>query len=159
MKNRKMIVARMTAQVLVASFLVTGVFCFLSSTTQAEVPPRKADELKADAKLIVTGKVRRVKRTRSSNREGVVKRNYAITVDVIEVEKGSVANNKRQVIARGFRVTKTPSGWAGPSGHYRGPNQTRLSVLKTGSKVRLFLTVKENGTYEILLPNGFEPLQ
>ena len=159
MKSGTTISRRSAAQVLVAGLLLTGVFCFFSPATQAEIPLRKSDELKADAKLIVTGQVRRVKRTRSTDRQGVVKRNYTFTIDVSKVEKGSVADNKSQIAVHGFLVLRTPRGFAGPSGHYRGENEQRLSVLKLRSKVRLYLTVNEDGNYEILLPNGFEPLR
>jgi len=145
--------------ILAASFVLTGLSWCLSPPTQAEVPPRKLEDLKKDADLIIVGKVRNSKRSRSTTQQGIVSRNYYITVNVTETEKGGLADGKTQLIARGYTVTKRPPGNVGASGHYTTEKRQRLSVLRSGSKVRMYLTKRPDGTYDILRPNGFEPLK
>ena len=150
---------RTLTHLLAASFLPTGLSWSLSPQVQAEVPPRKLEDLKKDANLIIVGKLRNSKRSRSSDQQGIVSRNYYITVNVTETEKGALADGKTQLIARGHTVIKRPPGNIGGSGHFTTEKRQRLSVLRSGSKVRMYLTKRPDGTYDILQPNGFEPLK
>ena len=150
---------RTLTHLLAASFLLTGLSWSLSPQAQAELPTRKLEDLKKDADLIIVGKVRNSKRSRSTTQEGIVSRNYYITVNVTETEKGALADGKTQLIARGHTVTKRPPGNVGSSGHFTTEKRRRLSVLRSGSKVRMYLTKRPDGTYDILAPNGFEPLK
>ena len=150
---------RTLTHLLAASFLLTGLSWSLSPQAQAELPTRKLEDLKKDAELIVVGKVRSIKRSRSVTGERIVSRHYYITINVSETEKGTIADGKTQVIARGHTVIKRPAGNIGGSGHFTTENRKRLSVLRSGSKVRMYLTKRPDGTYDILAPNGFEPLK
>jgi len=150
---------RMFTHLLAASFLITGLSWSLSPQAKAEAPTQKVEELKRDAELIVVGKVRSVKRSRSATREGLVTRHYYITVNVSETEKGALADGKTQLIARGHTVIKRPRGNIGASGHFTAGDRKRLSVLRSGSRVRMYLTKRPDRTYDILRPNGFEPLK
>ncbi len=150
---------RMFTHFLAASFLLTGLSWCISPQAQAELPTRKLEDLQKDAELIIVGKVRNMKRSRSSTQEGIVTRHYYITVNVSETEKGTIADGKTQVIARGHTVIKRPLGNVGASGHFTTEDRKRLSVLRSGSKVRMYLTKRTDGTYDILRPNGFEPLK
>lgn len=150
---------RMFTHLLAASFLLTGLSWSLSPQAQAELPTQKLEDLKKNADLVIVGKVRNSKRSRSTTREGFVTRHYYITVNVSETEKGAVADGKTQLIARGHTVIKRPPGNIGGSGHFTTEKQQRLSVLRSGSKVRMYLTKRPDGTYDILPPNGFEPLK
>jgi len=150
---------RLLSHLLAASFLLTGLSWCLSPQAQAELPTRKLEDLKKDAELIIVGKVRTTKRSRSSTREGIVTRHYYITVNVSETEKGNLADGGSQIIARGHTVIKRPVGNVGSSGHFTAEDGKRLSVLRSGSKVRMYLTKRTDGTYDILRPNGFEPLK
>ena len=145
--------------ILAATLLVTGLCWSLAPTAHAEVPPRKLEDLKKTADLIVVGKVRGNKRVRTTDGEGVVTRNYLVTVQVTTTEKGTVTAPKNQIITRGYHVIKIPTGWAGPSGHYTTDKEKRLSVLRNGSRVRMYLTKRPDTTYDIIRPNGFEPLR
>ena len=144
---------------LAATFLVTGLCCSLASTARAEVPPRKLEDLKKTADLIIVGKVRGIKRVRREDGQGVVTRDYLITVNVTETEKGTVTTRKNQIVTRGYTVITRPAGNVGASGHYTTDKMQRLSVLKNGSRVRMYLTKRPDTTYDIIRPNGFEPLR
>ena len=148
-----------TVRIILSSLLLTGACWLFCPVSQAEVPPRTLEDLQKEADVIVTGKVRRIKRSRSTDSAKTVRRHYTITVNVNRVEKGSAIANDRQVVAHGYQVIGSILGWAGATGQYRGPNKQRLSVLRFGSPVRLYLKAKRDGTYDIVLPNGFEPLK
>ena len=150
---------RTLTHLLAASFLLTGLSWSLSPQAQAELPTQKLEDLKKDADLIVVGKVRNMKRSRSATREGIVTRHYYITVNVSETEKGALADGKTQLVARGHTVIKRPPGNVGGSGHFTTESRKRLSVLRSGSRVRMYLSKRPDGTYDILPPNGFEPLK
>jgi hypothetical protein len=145
--------------ILAATFLVTGLCCSLAPTAHAEVPPRKLEDLKKTADLIVLGKVRGVKRVRREDGQGTVTRDYLITVNVTETEKGTVTTRKNQIVTRGYTVLTRPDGNVGPSGHYTTDKMQRLSILKNGSRVRMYLTKRPDTTYDIIRPNGFELLR
>ena len=159
MKTRPILSTRTSTRVLVSGLLLMAISWLYSPATQAEVPLRNSAQLVKDAELTINGKVRNIKRRRSANGEGTVYRNYAITVNVNETEKGTIAENKKSIVVRGYTVIKQARGVIGGSGHFRTQDRQRLSVLRSGSRVRLYLTAKEDGTYDILLPNGFEPLR
>ena len=156
--SRKPFTATLTA-ILAATFLVTGLCWPLAPTARAEVPPRKLEDLKKTADLIVLGKVRGVKRVRREDGQGIVTRDYLITVNVTETEKGTVTTRKNQIVTRGHTVLTRPAGNVGPSGHYTTDKMQRLSVLKNGSRVRMYLTKRPDTTYDIIRPNGFELLR
>lgn len=144
---------------LATTILAFSISVYHAPDAQAEVPPRKVEDLKETADLIIIGKVRGNKRVRSTDGEGVVTRHYLVTVQVTATEKGRVTAPGNQVITRGYQVLKTPTNWAGPSGHYTTDKEKRLSVLRNGSRVRMYLTKRPDNTYDIIRPNGFEPLR
>jgi len=147
---------RCTAHALLTGLLLAG-FCWIgNSTVQAEVPPRSQENLVQEADLIVTGTVRSVRTTLSRDNQGQTFRNYHLMVKINTVTKGSHIG--KTVLAHGYLVIKRPEGFAGASGHYTTDDDQRLSVLKRGSQVRLYLEKSLKRGYKIVLPNGFEPL-
>lgn len=128
------------------------------SSAAAEVPPLGVDQLRAQADLIVAAVVVLVEAHEETPRPDFVDTQYSITAEVKTVEKGEQALKGKTLVARGFRAKKRPTAWVGPSGHYAYPGGGRLGDLTKGSEVRLFLKSTEDGTYEILFPNGFAVL-
>lgn len=100
--------------------------------------------------------VESVKTEDRSPRSGFVDRNYTLTVTIKSAEKGTVENDADSILVQGWEAWKRPEGFAGPGGHYTHPRFRRLSDIKAGVTLRLFLRREKGRTYAIVSPNGFE---
>ncbi|MEW4490815.1 hypothetical protein AB1L42_22225 [Thalassoglobus sp. JC818] len=121
-------------------------FTLTQATVQAEVPFLSADELKSDSSHIVVGKVQAVYST-SEERKNWQETSSVAEIMVSAVEKGHDINVGDTVYAHYWNKKWIGDGEPEPhSGGHR-------SVSK-GEVVRAHLELK-NGTYEVLLPNGF----
>ena len=123
---------------------------FITGTVHAEVPLLSSDELKNKAKHIVVGKVQAVYSTteKSNNYENT--RSVA-EIAVLNVEKGTDITTGNTVYAHFWNKRWIGKGRPEPgsSGH---------NGVAKGDFVLAHL-IRKNGTYHVLLPNGFAKLK
>ena len=99
MRTRNMISRGKSAQILVGSFLLTGLTCFFSPVTQAEKPFLRAEQ------------ARNARQTRAIHRQGLPTRDFSVRVNIGPVEKRSVATSrpvaKRSLVSNTNVATRT----------------------------------------------------
>lgn len=120
----------------------------------AAIPNRTPEQMQKDADLIVVGTVQEIDARRTTD-ELWNDQVGTVLFLVDKVEKGEKIGAGDQ-LKIGF-WTKT---WVGPEGASVPPHGAGHIVPKPSpdAKVRVYIDVKEDGTYEAILPNGFAPL-
>lgn len=125
----------------------------LSFAAQAALPPRSPEQLQAGADAVVVGVIEAITKvdetTPKGFPEGYANTTYQLAVRVESAEKGPFVSI---LMARGWTLLSRPPGWTGPSGIYA------LHKAAPGQHVRLFLRIGADGAFEIVEPNGIEPL-
>ena len=114
----------------------------------AALPPLSPDTQRARADVIVVGQIEKVETREVDLGEGSQNKVYELDVLVTKTEKGKVTGD--HVMATCWTPLKRPTGWVGPQGQNQIPSK--------GAKVRLYLRDAGEGAYELLEPNGWEPL-
>ena len=128
-----------------------------SAALAAEVPAIPKDELEREAELIVTGKVTKVVAVKPAAGAKVRETKHRITLEVAKVEKGKPKDGAKTVVAVGSTYELEP-GRTGSGGHYAGNASVRISAVKEGWELKLYLKAGKDGEYDIVFPNGFEVL-
>ena len=125
----------------------------LSFAAQAALPPRAPEQLQADADSVVVGVIEAITKVEETTPkgfpEGYANTTHYLAIRVESAEKGAAAST---LMVKGWTILSRPRGWAGPTGIHA------LSTAATGQHVRLFLRSSPDGAFEIVAPNGFEPL-
>jgi hypothetical protein len=65
-------------------------------------------------------------------------------------QKGKGIAAKDVLTVHYWQVNKRPAGWVGPGGQYNS--------LHFGQRARFFLRKTEQGWFDLLVPNGWDPL-
>jgi hypothetical protein len=118
----------------------------VTSEARAEVPLRRPDELKRESTHIIVGKLRMV--YRSVEPGGDFEQTRGIAEIVVEkVEKGVGPNVGEVVYARFWNQRWVGKGEVPP--HSRGHR-----VPTKSAAVRAYLKRDQEGSYDVLLPNG-----
>jgi hypothetical protein len=138
----------------IAGFAVLMFFC---GRLAAEVPPLPKEELESGAALIVTGKVTKVavEDRKPSGNAVAREREYRLTVAVADVAKGKLQDPAKPVVAAGSYYELKP-GMTGTGGHRSANTTDRISAVKEGWELKLYLKPAKDGVHEIVFPNGFE---
>lgn len=114
----------------------------------AALPPLSPEELEARAAHVVLGKVVGTNSQIVPVKSGLNKV-YKLQFVVETVEKGDLSKEKTlEVYCK--KTHQRPHGWAGPQG--------QNSIPKEDEKVRLYLRRSQEGRFELLEPNGWEPV-
>lgn len=129
---------------------VASLLCAMPLLADAALPPRSADDLRQTADTIVVGVVEALAKLDEPRERDFANTNYTLGIRVESAEKGEP---DAFLLARGWVILARPQGWAGPAGVHALPS------LQRGQHLRLFLKATGTGDYEILQPNGIEPLQ
>lgn len=127
--------------------LVGASFAMSGSGAMADIPEMKLERMEEVSSHIFTGKVVRIYST--VDRSNSAKENtYSVAeISLTRVEKGK--HEGKLAYVRFF--TQRPAGQAQPGGSgHRG-------IPKQGETTRVFVTVAEDGGYDVLPPNGFTP--
>ena len=133
-----------------------AIVMFACAGLRAEVPPLPKAELEEKAELVVTGTVTKVEVTEVKGRDGSVReRRHRLSVKVAKVEKGKPKDPDKPLVARGVTYVLKPME-TGSGGHYAGKLAVRVSAVKEGWELKLYLKPGKDGEYDILFPNGFE---
>ena len=135
---------------LAAALLLCGV-------AAGEVPPLAPPELEKEAELIVTGKVTKVAAEDVKPPAGGAEREtkHRLTVEVAKVVKGKPKDPAKPVVAVGWSAQLKPRT-TGSGGHYADKGGVRVSAVREGWELKLYLKPGKDGEYDILFPNGFE---
>jgi hypothetical protein len=113
----------------------------------AALPPLP-QEVRDACGVIVRGRVVKIERTeRPSDRPDYADDDVTITIAVTKVEKGKSVET---LIARGWAVSRRPSGWAGPGGQHFLP--------KVGDEIKVYGDPLRDGSIRLLDPNGIDRL-
>ncbi len=102
------------------------------------------------ADVVLEGQVKAVEK-RSSGSATYSDDHFTATVRVERVRKGKAVNALQTILVHYWQAGRRPAGWAGPGGQYR--------VLRPGERVQLFLRRGEKGRWDLLNPNGWEPVK
>ena len=127
---------------------------FISGAVHAEVPLLSSDGLKTEATHIVVGKVRAVYSTTTKSKDWE-DTNSVAELSVLNVEKGGLVTGSDVIYAHFWN--KKWIGKGKPEPHSGGHDGGHDGVKK-GDVVRAHLVRKE-GTYQVILPNGFASLK
>lgn len=108
-------------------------------------------EKKENATNVVTGTVTKVYSKDSKLGDTGVFTHYLVEIKVQKVEKGDGIKPEQPLYVRCSRPTKQPgTPIAGPSGHRYIP--------KEGETIRAFLNRQPDGGFEVVYPEGIDPL-
>jgi hypothetical protein len=124
----------------------------IGTPAPGEVPLLRPDELKDFSTHIVTGEVRRIY-TDVENDGHYERTNGVAEVAVTGLEKGDGLKAGGLVYARFWGKRWVGEGEPPPDayGHHDVPAK--------GKRVRIFLERSKDGGYDVLLPNGFNPIR
>ena len=129
------------------------VFAVAATTAFAEIANRSPEELRNDADIIVVGTVQEIHAQRTTDElwdDQVGK--VLFLVEKLEKGRGVRPGDQLKI---GFWTKH----WVGPSAD-TPPYGSGHHVPKPDpkAKIRVFIEIKDDGSYEVLLPNGFEEL-
>lgn len=135
---------------------VTAIVVFYG-TGAAELPPLDTDKLKAEADVIVLGKVAKVEAVEKKPTSTAVEKEveYRLTVEVEKVEKGKLTEDAKTVLARGTSFT-LKKGAVGTGGHRSANTSDRIEAVEKDWELRLYLKTSKDDGFDIVSPNGFE---
>lgn len=128
--------------------LVGASFAMSGGGAMADIPEMSLARMEEVSSHIFTGKVVRIYST--VDRSNSAKENtYSVAeISLTRVEKGKHAGTLAYV--RFF--TQRPAGSQAPPG-----GSGHRGIPKEGETTRVFVTVAEDGGYDVLPPNGFTP--
>jgi hypothetical protein len=115
----------------------------------AAVAPLSDNDRAANAHVVVVGRVAKVDHKEVPVADGT-NIEYTATITVEKWEKQLISGNEKTVTVHFWQVGKRPAGWTGPQG--------QNSVLAVKAHVRVFARNSPSGQYELLEPNGWDPV-
>jgi hypothetical protein len=125
-----------------------GVILSVTWSSFAAVPSLRPEELKKNGSHIVLGRVEAVYSVEKSGRPDMADRHYVIELVVTAVEKGDGLNERQVVYGKCWKPSKRPERWTGSQGQNEVP--------EAGAEGRLYLKQGKDGTFTLLVPNGWE---
>lgn len=131
----------------ILKFIILSTLVF-ALASNAALPPLEQEDREAYSSNIITGTV--VDMTVKAEKRGYqsVDNIYTVVIAPTSVEKGDDASS--HVSFRFWRASMRPDGWCGPSGQY--------GMMKIGDTIRAYMYKNEDGSYELIEPNGFDKL-
>jgi hypothetical protein len=143
----------MNRNLLAGTVLSLGLAVVSASALFAAIPNQTPEQLQKNADLIVVGTVQEIHAQRTTD-ELWDRQTGTVLFLVEQVEKGDKIGPGDQMNI-GFWTTD----WVGPEGQQPPHgNGHYLPKPDPKAKVRVFVQIKEGGSYEAALPNGFAPL-